>query len=299
MNKRVYYLGLPICFCVILGLTFLLPKTYRSSFSIRQDNVSAVDKDRVLTMDPEADYELGMVHKDIDLNTYTYETIIQSDAFLCELMQTKIRTLDGSYEGSYQNFFSQDESLCQAIEAENDSNAGNRYVEGNKIIYWSSIQEEKIKVMLSKNITVKVDDESNLVTIAISSPDPMVSTMMAESLKQNLLRYLENYRQARVERSLAQLQSVISQARQGYEAAVTAEEKKEKKLIYDSFRRQEIVFQAQLFDYPAFNVVSEPSFSYRKVSPKRLMLSVMFTLLMGVCLLGWDYRKEIWDYIKG
>ena len=284
MNKKFYWIGLPVCFIVLAGSTYLIPRTYESTFTIAQETEQAVEHNRVMTLNHPENYDLGMVRTDNMLGAQAYEKIIQSDAFLRSLLDVNVCTLDGSFEGSYTDYYlkANDKKYKKIQTIENDH------------IHWKTIQQEQIKIALAKSIQITYDYETEFVTISCTAHDPLVATMMAESIKERLRAHIEAYQQTKMEHTLAQLSAATAQAEADYQQKPTPE----KEAIYKSFARQEVVYKAQMVDSPAFAVLSAPSFSYRKVAPNRWKVPFLVTLLLGLGMLGWEHKKEVIRYLK-
>lgn len=283
MKKWFYWIGLPIVFIALVGSTFLLKKTYASSFVVARETERVKDGYRAMTMHQPEAYDLGILRTENAIDEEAYGTIIHSDAFLQGLLDMNVRTIDGSWEGRYEDYCLR-ESKPQKKEAE--------HIEDQRI-HWKNRGQEAIKKSLSKAIKAELDYETRLVTITCTDHDPLVATTIAENVEEQLKKYIEAYQQGKMEEALAQLSAATAQAKAEWEQDRT----KEKEAIYTSFARQEVVYKAQMIYSPAFAVVAAPSFSYQKVAPSRWKMPLVLTLLLGIGVWCWDNRKKLAKYI--
>ncbi len=283
MKKWFYWIGLPIVFVALVASTFLLEKTYQSSFVVARESEQAVEHNRVMTLNHPENYDLGFIRTDNMLEANTYSAIIGSDKFLQGLLDMHVRTLDGSWEGSYEDYCLKDSQQKEEQET---------IVDGAHIL-WKNKTQEAIKKGLGKSIDVKMDYETRLVTISCTANDPLVATIIAENVKEHLRAYIEAYQQEKMGKTLAQLSRMTADAKAEWEQDKSAE----KEAIYKSFARQEVVYKAQMVYSPAFAVVAAPSFSYQKVAPSRWKMPLVLTLLLGIGVWCWDNRKKLAKYI--
>lgn len=281
MNKLIYWIGLPICFVILCGISFLLPKTYQSVFVIAQEREDAPRGYQSLTLHDPAQYDLGILRSLNELGKEAYSTIISSDAFLAGLLDMPIRTLDGSFDGSYSDY-------CLLNKISKDSKMPTVRAK-NEYVHWSSTQQEQIKSKLFKSIKVEVDHAAELVTITCKAHDPLVATMMANHVQNHLRSQIEKNQLDKKQQILNQLSAVTAQAKADYEQDPT----KEKEAIYKSFAKQEVVYKAQMSYSSAFVVLAEPSFSYKKEGPSHVKIPMLLTLLIGLCVCAVDKRREI------
>jgi len=283
MKNLFYWVGLPVLFIMLAAATFLIPKTYESKFVIIRETQLAIEHNRVMTLNRPENYDLGVLRTDNVFNRYAYEKIIYSDAFIRALLEMPVKTVDGSFEGSCFIYL-------------NRKNA-NKKISKPEIVDttlpWISKSQEAAGRTLRGMIDVKLDFESQQVTIRCTSEDPLVSTQLAQNIQHELAVFVRQYELDKMEMTLSQLHELTQQAKAEWEK----DPSNEKEQIYKSFARQEVVYKAQMMNVPAFSTLSEPSFSYRKVAPSRWKLPFIITVLVGAGVWGWRNRKRLVQYI--
>lgn len=281
MNKLVYWIGLPICFVILCGISFLLPKTYQSVFVITQEAEDAPRGYQSLALYSPDQYDLGILRSLNEIDEDAYSTIISSDAFLAGLLDMPVRTLDGRFEGSYSDY-------CLLNKSSKESKTPTVRVR-DEYIHWATDQQESIKAKLFKSIKVEVNHAANFATITCKANDPLVATMIANHVQEHLRSQIENNQLVKRQQVLARLSAVTAQAKADYEQNPT----KEKETIYKSFAKQEVVYKAQMSCSSAFVVLAEPSFSYKKEGPSHVRIPLLITLIIGLCVCAIDKRREI------
>lgn len=281
MNKLFYWIGLPICFMILCGTSYLIPNTYQSVFVIAQENENIPRMYQIPSVHGSDPYNLGFLRSGSEIDRDTYSAIISSDAFLVNLLDMPVRTLDGSFDGTYSDYCLQHKKTRQSKEPIK--------IVQDEYVPWTTIQQEKIKNKLLKSIEVKVDNISGLVSITCRANDPLVAVMIANHVQGHLRKHIEANQQKKKQQVLTQLSAIAAQAKADY----TQDPTKEKEDIYKSFAKQEVTYKGQMAYSPAFVVVSEPSFSYKKEGPSHVKIPLLITLIIGVCVYAFDKRREI------
>lgn len=302
MKKSLLYVGvMGATFIVLVGLTFLTPRTYQSQFTIVRESENVVNHNRVMVLNNTENYDLGITRTDNALGAYAYKELVYSDQFLRPLLQMHVQTLNGEFDGTYQDYcthYCKKPLFARIMECIMPSpSQTTAHKEVSPSVHWVSPKEELIKEGLSKAITTEVDYETGYVTISCVSQDPLVSTMMAEAVNKALLTYINDYEQAKMRGTAEQLDNLVSQYQAQYEQS-TGADKELNKTILESFQRQAVIYRAQMVSHRAYTTLSEPSFSYRKVGPNRFKLPLLLTILLGVIWLGWTNRKCIYSYLR-
>lgn len=293
MTKWCFPLGMMGLFVLLVAGTYLIPKTYQSTFIITNELNVAQENNRVMTFNHPENYDLGMTQTRNMLDVNAYCEIVHSDQFLKPLLTMHVRTMDGQFDGTYSDYclhYMKKSILDKMIGCilTTKSGAGCQADNNAPILPWTK-EEEGVKNTLKDAIHTEIDYETKFASFTCNSQDPLVSTMMAMEIERALLAYAESYQQQKMQVGLAQLVALTEQANTDYEQNKTAE----KEAIYKSFQRQKIVFEAQMSYYPGFTILSEPTFSYKKTAPSRLKFPLGITLLVGLCIIGWRKRK-IW-----
>ncbi len=296
-KKWCFLLCMMGLFVLLVAGTFLFPKTYKSTFVIMTEPNTPMESNRVMTFNHPENYDLGITQTRNMLDANAYKEIVCSEQFLRPLLTMHVRTVDGQFDGTYSDYCLHymgqpigSKIIRRILESKN--NITSTPSSQISALPWTK-EEENVKNSLIKAINAEMDYETWFVTITCSSQDPLVSTMMATEIKRALLSYAESYQRQKMQVGLTQLITLTEQAKVDYEQNKTAE----KEAIYKSFQRQKVVFEAQMNFYPAFTILSEPTFSYRKTSPSRWKMPLILTILIGLSIVGWEHKKEIKKYI--
>lgn len=279
---------LPLVFCIGVGMMSLLPKNYTSSFVITRESEQAVEVNRAITLNQPGEYDLGLARTDNAVQSNAYATILESDAFLYQLLGAEVHTMDNGWKGSLGAYLNRDENNKLEIAYDTINN-------------WYSKQAVETIKTLRKSIKSKMDYETRLVTVSVTMHDPMVATQVARMVNERLLETIDRYEMDKMNAVLDQIKQRAQEAERAYEAARMAGESDQEVQgeIARSFARQQVVYEAQMIHHPAYMTLSEPTVEYKKSGPSRWKLPLVLTLLLGAGMVGWEKRADIIRFVRG
>lgn len=285
-----------VCLVVSVLATFLvceivvccLPKIYQSSFVISLNTEEQDEK----TIDMKSAYSLGLHQTHTYWSSASVGEIIHSDAFLHQLLQTEVSTLDNAYCGSLKDYLSFHQKGIIGLQQFSTKDE-QKPVSCDES--WYSKSEVSLFHDLRSMLKSEVEYETQFVTVTCKAQDPKVATLIArhtEALLQNeLVRYEKQKRESVLSQLARQIEiadAQLAQARETKSANVS-----ECQQVAESFRRQKIVYEAQVQPTRIFLTLSAPTVEYRKVSPSRIKVPMVVTCLVGLLLLGWWERRRI------
>lgn len=304
-NRKWFYICLPVCLVVCVLLTYTTPKFYESRFIVAGETQQAVEVNRAITLNQPANYDLGVARTDNMIKAETYSKLLQSDTLIYACLQEEVSTLDGKYSGTVGHYLTyyfrnnlKGKITRLLLEKKNsDKTIGIDPLTG---VYTPTAVEmiDKLRGL----ITCEIDWETKLVTVSCTAQDPKVAMQIARAVCKHMYTTIDEYELQKMQGVLAQLTAQADQAEKEWMQAKEDNRMSEVetlKNVAGSFRRQQVVYEAQMIHHPAFVVVSEPSFEYRKAGPSRVVGPVIFTFFFGLLMLMWIGRKEIIAYIKG
>lgn len=301
-NRKHFYWALPLCFVVVYALMLCIPRTYSSRFSFAEESQQPIEHYRVMTLNNPSEYDLGLAQTRSAIDRFGYGELIHSSQFLQPLFLMPVSTLDGSFKGTYADY------ICMGQRKPFWSNAKswvvNLFKGQEKDL--SSVQPKEDGLYLSRRqagvlsdmseqIRFKVDDHTDVATVEIRTQDPQVSAQVAHYVEQQLHAYAKMYQQQKMQKTLDQMEHITREAEQAWHEAerTHASDIQLRKNIYESFYRQQLVYQAQMMSRPALVTLSDPTINYRPVAPHRLLVSLLITILVALGMGTWFCRHEI------
>lgn len=304
-NRKWFYICLPVCLVVCVLLTYTTPKFYKSSFSVAGETQQAIEVNRAITLNQPTNYDLGVARTDNMIKAETYSKMLQSDTLLYACLQEEVSTIDGKYSGTvghYLTYYFRNNLKGKIMRLLFDKSDADKTIgiDPETGVYTPTAVEmiDKLRGL----IACEIDWETKLVTVTCTAQDPKVALQIARAVCKHMYRTIDDYELQKMQSVLTQMTTRADLAEKEWLQAKEANrlaEAETLKNIAVSFRRQQVVYEAQMIHQPAFVVVSEPSFEYKKAGPSRVVGPLIITFIFGILMLMWIGRKEIIAYVKG
>lgn len=301
-NRKHFYWALPVCFVVVFALMLCIPRTYSSRFSFAEESQQPIENYRVMTLNNPSNYDLGLAQTRSAIDRFGFGELISSSQFLQSLFLMPVSTLDGSFEGTYADY------VCMGQRKPFWSKAKtwiSNLLKGQSIDL-SPVQPQKDGLHLSRReagvlsnmrdqIRFKVDDHTDVATVEVRTQDPQVSAEVAHYIEQQLHAYANTYQQQKMQKTLEQMEQITREAEAAWKESerTHASDIQLRKSIYESFYRQQLVYQAQMMSRPALVTLSDPTINYRPVAPHRMLVALLVTFLVALGMGAWFCRREI------
>lgn len=272
----------PVVLIGVYALMLLIPNQYTSHLGLLAESQRVSERERAITLNSPENYDLGVARTDNIITKFAYHELITSPDLLLAVSEKEVTTLDGSYKGTLANY----------LYAPKD---GKEKIEPQVEVINSPYQYKLIKKM-RKSIQVSVDQNTDVISVDVTTKDPVVSAQMATYLEEELRRSVLEYEKNKMQNVLDQLIELTTQAEQDWQEAQRRGDAQAsvRKQVYESFARQQIVYAAQMAAIPSSHyTISKPMIIYAKSSPHRTIISVLMTLLVEICLGVWYCRREI------
>lgn len=309
-NKRLFYIGLPVCFVVLFAFLLFIPQSFESKLVITRESQQAVEVNRAITLNQPDHYDLGLARTDNAVTSRGYEVIITSPDFLHRLAQKEVQTLDGRYCGSYGDYvlsyekkspseWAMKQALSVMYFVRHLFVAEDKQASGAEDA-WLSKEQMMIVEKIDRQISAKIDRQSDFAIISVRTQDARVSAMVATYIEEELRETIKAYERAKMETVLEQINTQVVLAKANYEQAVSehATDAAVKKSIYESFERQRVIYEAQTLYQPAFCTLSAPTITYHHAGMGRMKKSLFGTIVIGLLALLWVCRREVFEVVR-
>ncbi len=270
----------PVVLVGVYALLLLVPNKYTCRVGVLMESQRTVERERSITLNSPENYDLGFYRTDNIITRYAYNELITSPDVLLAICDKEVSTLDGSFKGTLANY------LYPKKEVESDPQVE---------VINSPYQFQLVK-KLRQCIEVSVDQNSDIVSINVTTKDPLVSAQMATYIEAEMKRTLLKYEQDKMQAVLNQLIELTNQAEKDWQAAkqngnVQADLRRQ---VYESFARQQIIYAAQMAAIPSSTyTITKPMINYSKSAPHRTIIAVLMALLVEIGLGVWYCRREI------
>lgn len=243
-----------------------------------------------------------------------YPDVISSKDFLVPLMEVKVTTIDSAFSGRYVDYLTKyQESPFWNVWIE----TAKSWIKEPEVLnetkgytpnpYRLTKLEDKIVKGINSSISCNVDKKTDIITLTVTAQDPLVATLLADTIQQRLQNFITEYRTRKSRNEVEYYTQLYGEAREDYlraqeEYAEFAdshydlvlneykiiEEKLENDMqmaysVYNSVSQQKVLAEAKLRERtPAFTTLQSASVPVKHSGPKRMITVGALTLLSFV-----------------
>ncbi len=297
-HRLAFYIVVPVVVVCSALYLFLTPNYFRCTVTMITENMMANEQNRVMTLNHPENYDLGFTIPDITIKCQDFEQIVGSTRFTVDMFDTPIRTMDGSFGGAYSQYLNTQikPTPKERIKALFRAPAEGAPLNGAEVDPFRLIGvQQVVAAKIQENLSCKVDMDSKLVSITATAQDALVAAQVADAGAQLLEQYMSGYYEQKMEEQVENMLQLEAAAEKAYLEAKEAHSPDTQMAydVYQSFRRQRIILDAQKTHHKTFYVLNNATVPAIKAGPKRatmLMLILMLSVLAtAACIL----RKEI------
>lgn len=311
--KRLYLIVCTVAFITGIIVAFSIPKTYKAETVLAPELSSGMNLSGNLSdIASMVGINLNNSSTSVDaIYPELYPEIIQSVSFLTDMFETKISTKDNqlknitlySYLKDHQKYpwWSKIIGAIQNITRKKDNvsgkNAKTNYFMLNK-------EQDDIAQMIKSMINCNVDKKTSIITISITSQDPLVSATLADTVRAKIQQYIIDYRTKKARNDLEYVQSLCTEAKSQYRKAqqlyssfsdanedviLTSYKSKQEEMenemqlrynIYNQCAQQLQLAKAKVQERtPAFTVIQPATVPLKKDGPKRMTIVFIYIFI--------------------
>ncbi len=316
--KEWKILSLFVGISIVLGIIVALstPKSYTAQVILAPEMSSGGLglTDNLADMASNFGIDLGSKTSVDAIYPELYPDVFASTDFILQLFDVPVRLKDDDTQRTYLQHLEQDMKMPfwdypkAWIMASIQKPEPTGQAAGTKDPLKISKKNSEICASISKSITCLIDKKTSEITIGVTDQDPMVATIMADTLQKRLQKYITNYRTKKARIDLAHYQTLMRESRNAYEKAqhiyasyadanmdVSLESYKTKRdqledemqmryTVYTQMAAQVQQAQAKVQERtPAFTIIQNPYMPYRASSRPRIFTVIIF-MFVGVLL---------------
>lgn len=305
-------------------IAFSIPKSYESKVVLAPEIVGGGSmSDNISDLASMVGVNLNMSGGQIDaIYPELYPQIINSTPFLTGLFDVKVTAHDNSFSNitlfEYKQkhtkspWWSLVPKLIGRLFKKKPANGISKLN-----LFKLTQDQENVLEGLKQDIQCMVDKKTSIITITVSSQDPLVSATLANIVQSNLQQYVTNYRTKKARNDFeytlklqAQAKREYVQARQKYVSYADANEEvilqsfksKQEELEndmqlkynnYSQLSQQLQVTRAKIQERtPAFTQIQPASVPLKKSAPKRMTIILSFLILAIVITSSYIVAKD-------
>jgi len=299
--KRTFlYWFIPTVLIVSWGLTFSVATYYESSAALTPEELRPAEQTRVTTLNRPENYDLGIVQLMNSVSAEDYNQIISSTNFICRILQTPVMTRDSSFSGTYYAYLATQyrypwhKAIMRFVRGRKRPLPGEVLPTPNPFYLRGAAADAYS--LANKHISCTTDRRTLLTTISVTAQDPLVAAQVAQSVLENLEKFLTDYYLTRFNSLRNGLEEQLQITREEQQAALEAGDKERAAMLAEAcraFERQAIILRAQTMDVSKLAVLRNVSVPTQKSGPHHITIAVIVTMLITLFTLLWICRKEL------
>ena len=331
-DKRMMAVFLGLAAVLGLAVAFGTPKEYKASVMLAPESTTG----NSLTSNISS--IASMVGMDMDFGSSSdaiypelYPDLIGSNDFIVSLFPVEVTTKDGSVTTDYYDYllnhtkkawYTFPARLLHDIVAKLKTDDVPFTGDSTKVNpFHLSKMQHNIAHKIGKSINCTVDKKTSVITIEVKDQDPVISAVMADSIKNRLQAFITQYRTQKARNDLAYMEKLFVEAKEEYVTArqqYAAYSDANQDLILQTYRaKQEDLENEMQLKYnaytqmyeqlqiskakvqestPAFTVVQSASVPLKHINKSKLMVMTIFMFLgfvLRVLILMWQHRKDV------
>ena len=178
-------------------------------------------------------------------------------------------------------------------------------------------EQTRIAGMIMKNVVCKIDNKTNLISIKVTTQDPYIAALLADSVKKRLQDFLTDYRTKKSRHDLEYAEMLLRQAKKDYEHArqkyvefvdanqdIVLESIRQKQTDlendlqlqynnYNTLSAQVLAYKAKVQEAtPAFTTLQRATVPLGPAGPKRPQILFVCLFLAALFTTVWVLYKE-------
>lgn len=264
-----------------------------------------------------------------------YPDVMNSNEFIINLLKIKIKTLDGSISTDYYTYMTKHQKKNWLKQPFKKMTGGiaSLFVKKDTLqskskgtamnAFQMSKKDYDLVQGLKQKITCNVDKKTEVITISVQDQDPLVSAIMADSVRQHLQNFIIQYRTNKARIDVQHYSKLTKDAKKEYDASVIKyssycdanqdvqlqsfmskrdELENEMQLkfnTYSALRTQLEAMKAKLQEKtPAFTTLQNATVPVQPAGPKRMIFVVGMCIMAIFVTTFWLTRKSLFKTTK-
>ncbi|WP_033150997.1 chain-length determining protein [Prevotella sp. RM4] len=219
-NRKLYYIVLPIAFVVAVVIAKSIPTYYQCEVLLAPESGGGGGTSQLASLASSFGVSLGgggNAGGDA-ITPSLYPDLMKSTDFKTSLFPIKVHGKKDKTTMTYYDYLKnewkepwwKDFFGLMAPEGKPDTLVNNFELTG---------EQARISGMIMKNVVCRIDKKSNLISINVTTQDPYIAALLADSVKARLQDFLTDYRTQKSRHDLEYAEMLQSQAKKDYEHA--------------------------------------------------------------------------------
>lgn len=317
-NRKLYYIVLPIAFVVAIVIAKSIPTYYKCEVLLAPESGGGSSMGQLASLASSFGVNLGgggNAGGDA-ITPSLYPDLMKSTDFKTSLFPIKVHGKKDKTSITYYDYLKnkwkepwwEDFFGLMAPEKKKDTLVNNFELTG---------EQYRITGMINKNVVCKIDKKTGLISINVTTQDPYIAALLADSVKTRLQDFLTEYRTQKSRHDLEYAEMLQVQAKKDYEHArqkyvefvdanqdVVLESIRQKQTDlendlqlqynnYNTLSAQVLAYKAKVQEAtPAFTTLQRATVPLGPAGPKRPQILFVCLFLAAMFTTIWILYKE-------
>lgn len=327
LQKRLYFITLPIVFIVSCLLIICVPRYYNSTAKLAPE-LSSFNSSSLGDIASSFGFDLGGSSSNGDaIFPELYPDLIESNDFLTSLFDVKVKSLDGTINTTYYDYLTTKQEspwwsklfyTIKANFAEKDTTNTNKVNP-----FRLTKRQDEIAREIASKVSCNVDKKNYVISITVEDQDPLICATLTDTVQTRLQQFITEYRTSKARKDLEYYLKLSADAKSKYEKVretygsyadanndVILESYRLKKndlenemqLLYNNYTAlQGQVQQARAkltLQTPAFTTLQSASVPLKPAGPKRMLFVIGMTFFAFMVVTIYSIRNIIFGEKK-
>lgn len=317
---------------LILAAIWIMPqpRTYQATVSMAPESAEGLGAmGSVSSLASSFGVNLGGMTTSDAFYPELYPDVVSSNQFLIDLLKIQVQTADGSVDTTLYEYLTKHQKICiwnlpkrwirNAINAIKPKKVIPGAGSGDNINpFCLSVEQTTMLEGLRSRIVCSTDKKTEVITISVTSQDPKVSALLADSTRVHLQQFMTEYRTQKARNDMKYYEDLTTEARTNYQKAVAeytsfADSHADASLQSYVTRRDELENEMQRCyntltalntqyetakakvqeNTPVFTILNAATMPVKPSGPKRMLFMLGMMILTCLGTGAWILRDEL------
>jgi uncharacterized protein involved in exopolysaccharide biosynthesis len=233
-RKKLFVKVLIVTFVIASALILCVPRTYTCTVKLAPEAASATTGSALGSIASSLGFDLSNMESNDAIFPLLYPELFESNDFLVQLFDIKIKSLDGEIKTSYYDYLEKHQKkaiwkipftwliskinniMSPPVDVVGGGNQGERYSKS----FILSRKQVRIVEKMKDLIVCNIDKKTNVISIVVTDQDPLISATIADSVRMKLQQFIIDYRTEKARVDVDHYQQLLDNAKQEYELAL-------------------------------------------------------------------------------
>lgn len=331
-KRKLYIYVMAGVFAISSALILCVPRYYTSTVNMAPEMDATGTGGTLGSIASSLGFDLGEMQTSDAISPLLYPEVIESNDFIATLLDIPVKTVEGQEGQTYFKHmaFGYKKPFWTSLKNTIIGSVKRLFIteketknDGQINPFRLSKFESAVFAKIRESILCTVNKKTGVITITVRDQDPLIAATMADSVQSRLQEHIIKYRTSKARIDVKHYQTLTSQAKEDYDAAVARYSDycdKHTGIILQSYisdrDKLETEMQTRLSTYsamatqletakaklqertPAFTILQSPTVPNQAAGPKRMIFVIGMMILGSMAFVLWIARKELFSVIK-